>query len=938
MASLTAYSTTADGLVRNNGSSSWATLRNATDGTAAYNAQTAAASLCLADGTTADKYIDRSFYYFDLSSIPQNATITSATLSLYVSAASSAAGGSVTVVEGTQAATLTTADFDQVGSTEFVDSRTNFSALTATAYNNFTLNAAGLTYVQGKFASTAKLALRSSFDLDNSAPGTTVYSSMSGYFSDHTGTTEDPILTVVYTPVARTTSDSWAWSDSNSLAGSGGTTFAFPRTTSDAWAWTDTNTVYRRARTDVLVRDVGPQTQVATSTYTGGATLTVSSTTGFASSGTAYVQTSDFLSQGRVVYTGKTSTTFTGCTFTLLRGSASFPTGVLGMVMARDTTNHFPRVTKLDTTDTPPLLVSWTQHGSHGMLDGCIAFKITYDGGITFGSEQYVVTSPANGDGWGIYGHTMSRLKNGRLFCMWYEHKYDYLVADSIANFWTMASYSDNNGTSWSTPVEYATPFTYGSRAGSIGFASEVYTGSGSNSTYGDIYIPVFGNDDGIQVHSTGEPFRWYSKLMKITDGGAGGTWTEVGTMATTAQVGGRAVGEPGIAFLADGTWITHLRVENLSTGETSPYYPYYQRWQAVSSDKGVTWTGHTRVAPLGNGGVVFEIPGGTLLSSGQDIGRASGCTDYISYDQGTTWAFNRVETTDATYAYYAGSDAELIINDATVSRNTAFTWGDEKSTQTGARVQYRWFFDPSRTFDTWAWTDTATRTPYSFSKTTSDTWAWSDTAVGSGASYLSRTTSDTLAWSDTATSTTTHARTTSDTWAWTDTGILPSASFYSRTTTDTWTWTDTSGTQPATIHWLRARRRSSMSLPTKTYVQVQAKGTTKTATWTSPTYEAKTEAGILVVLDVTAASGTGGLTLRINAHDQASSQAVALNAAPTAVTGTGTTSYALYPFGAVAGNVTQATSFYLPRMFSITVTHGDSSSYTYSVGYCLLP
>lgn len=123
-----------------------------------------------------------------------------------------------------------------------------------------------------------------------------------------------------------------------------------------------------------------------------------------------------------------------------------------------------------------------------------------------------------------------------------------------------------------------------------------------------------------------------------------------------------------------------------------------------------------------------------------------------------------------------------------------------------------------------------------------------------------------------------------------------------------------------------------------KTYVQVLAKGTTRTSSYTSPTYKAPTEAGILVVLDVTEASGTGGLTLRINAHDQASSQAVPLNADPTAVTATGTTSYALYPFGAVSGNVTQATEFYLPALFSISVTHGDSSSYTYSVGFCLLP
>ena len=146
------------------------------------------------------------------------------------------------------------------------------------------------------------------------------------------------------------------------------------------------------------------------------------------------------------------------------------------------------------------------------------------------------------------------------------------------------------------------------------------------------------------------------------------------------------------------------------------------------------------------------------------------------------------------------------------------------------------------------------------------------------------------------------------------------------------------SSSQSTALSWFFRRRRSSMTPQTKTYTVVQAKGTTRTATWTSPTYQSKTEAGILVVLDVTSASGTGGLTLRINAQDSAGSVSVPLNSAPTAVTATGTTSYALYPFGAISGALTQSTSGYLPREFSISVTHGDSSSYTYSVGYCLLP
>ena len=137
---------------------------------------------------------------------------------------------------------------------------------------------------------------------------------------------------------------------------------------------------------------------------------------------------------------------------------------------------------------------------------------------------------------------------------------------------------------------------------------------------------------------------------------------------------------------------------------------------------------------------------------------------------------------------------------------------------------------------------------------------------------------------------------------------------------------------------WLRRARGRTMSQVVKKAFVLIPKGTTRTTSYASPTQEAQTEAGIIVTLDVTSASGTGGLTLNINSHDVASSQVVKLNPDPSAVTTTGTYSYALYPFGAISGNVTQATAFYLPRAFSISVTHGDSSSYTYSLGYCLLP
>ncbi len=93
---------------------------------------------------------------------------------------------------------------------------------------------------------------------------------------------------------------------------------------------------------------------------------------------------------------------------------------------------------------------------------------------------------------------------------------------------------------------------------------------------------------------------------------------------------------------------------------------------------------------------------------------------------------------------------------------------------------------------------------------------------------------------------------------------------------------------------------------------------------------------GLLIFLNVTAASGTGGLTLRVQAKDPVSGNYYALNAAPTAVTATGLQCYNV-SVGAQSTNAAQNVGTALPRTFRINVTHGDSSSYTYSVGYSLM-
>lgn len=111
-----------------------------------------------------------------------------------------------------------------------------------------------------------------------------------------------------------------------------------------------------------------------------------------------------------------------------------------------------------------------------------------------------------------------------------------------------------------------------------------------------------------------------------------------------------------------------------------------------------------------------------------------------------------------------------------------------------------------------------------------------------------------------------------------------------------------------------------------------------RTATTVSATQTNYNHGGVLLTLNVTAASGTGGLVVRIYTIDPVSGAVISLNAAPTAVTATGITSYVLYPGALATGTtVTQTAAGVLPKTFYVQVTHGDSSSYTYSVGYQMI-
>lgn len=100
---------------------------------------------------------------------------------------------------------------------------------------------------------------------------------------------------------------------------------------------------------------------------------------------------------------------------------------------------------------------------------------------------------------------------------------------------------------------------------------------------------------------------------------------------------------------------------------------------------------------------------------------------------------------------------------------------------------------------------------------------------------------------------------------------------------------------------------------------------------------------GVLIMLNITVASGTGGLSMNIQGKDSISGAYFRINPAPAAITATGLYVYEVYPGSSTAGSagaslVNQRTAAVMPRTWRINVGHGDSSSYTYSVACCLIP
>ncbi len=215
----------------------WAASHDATSGTAQPTLSSITVSSlhareeisCDGGGPTYTNtfYIDRGFLPFDTSGISASATISSASLNVYVFAKDNGDNdGSdfITVVQTSQAGhtTLVGGDFDQCGAidlpTEGVDGgeRKDITSISTSAYLTFTLNSTGLGWIKknGEDApcSTTNgiscFGVREGHDTSDDPVATPVVgdceygeiaSTVVFYASEQTGTSQDPYLSVTYT-------------------------------------------------------------------------------------------------------------------------------------------------------------------------------------------------------------------------------------------------------------------------------------------------------------------------------------------------------------------------------------------------------------------------------------------------------------------------------------------------------------------------------------------------------------------------------------------------------------------------------------------------------------------------------------------------------------------------------------------------------------------
>lgn len=150
--------------------------------------------------------LSRGYLVFDTSSIPDDASITAATVQLYVSYESDFFAQSAGLTAATPASDSSLVGTDYAvanfGSTRFATDLA-LASLSVNAYNTWTLNASGRAAIS--LTGKTRFGVRLSADIDNADPGNPTSSGLGSQFVyDTTGRPYPPILSVTYSTATGT--------------------------------------------------------------------------------------------------------------------------------------------------------------------------------------------------------------------------------------------------------------------------------------------------------------------------------------------------------------------------------------------------------------------------------------------------------------------------------------------------------------------------------------------------------------------------------------------------------------------------------------------------------------------------------------------------------------------------------------------------------------
>ena len=193
--------TTVDGSMRHytGADLAWATIRGGA-GTDAFPVVDGGSYCDIWSGATANwLQITRGILTFDTSGLPDDATIASASLSVYFYDRVDDFTQTIYLCDATPASNnaLVAGDYAQVGTTKYSAGNT-FASITLGQFTSISLNATGLAAISK--TGITKIGSRSSSDIDNSEPGFVANkkSYLAGYYADQ-GSPYVPYLTINYT-------------------------------------------------------------------------------------------------------------------------------------------------------------------------------------------------------------------------------------------------------------------------------------------------------------------------------------------------------------------------------------------------------------------------------------------------------------------------------------------------------------------------------------------------------------------------------------------------------------------------------------------------------------------------------------------------------------------------------------------------------------------